>query len=50
MIKKILLTLGLMLSANAWADGMDNYCQVEWAAEGAISPFIPYTTSIRENC
>ena len=35
-IKKILLTIGLMLSANAWANPMDEICSFEGNAIGGI--------------
>ena len=35
-IKKILLTLGLMLSANAWASPMDEICSFEGNVIGGV--------------
>ena len=44
-MKKLLLTLGLMLSANAWAD-MDKICQVEFD-----DPFmVEHKEFIEKNC
>ena len=43
-MKKLIVTLGLMLSANAWASPMDNICKVTWQIA-----FLHYSV-IEENC